>query len=143
MLFRSGVVRRALVVPRRLVSRPVVRLVRRAHATLGGTDPHDRAEIPGKVVHLREAILHYTYDDFSDHLSSVRKLTAVAADQVPHGRRVGAARLLGEPTWRFLRTYFAKRGLLEGFPGFFVAGTDAFYTFLRWARVWERERRLP
>jgi len=123
--------------------RPVVRLVRRAHTEWGGTDPHDRAEIPGKVVHLREAILHYTYDDVSDHLSSVRKLTAVAADQVARGRHVGAARLLGEPAWRFLRTYFVKRGLLEGFPGFFLAGTDAFYTFLRWARVWERERRRP
>lgn len=120
--------------------RPVVRLVRRVHTTWGGTDPHDRAEIPGKVLHLREAILHYTYDGVSDHLSSVRKLTAVAATQVPRGRHVGVARLLGEPAWRFLRTYFVKRGLLEGFPGFFVAGTDAFYTFLRWARVWERER---
>lgn len=121
--------------------RPVVRLVRRSHTTWGGTDPHDRAEVPGRVVGMRHPILHYTYDDIADHLRSVDKLTAVAATQVAPGRRVGAARLVGEPAWRFVRAFVVKRGALEGLPGLFVAATDAFYTFLRWARVWERERR--
>ncbi|HEV7734420.1 MAG TPA: lipopolysaccharide kinase InaA family protein [Candidatus Binatia bacterium] len=121
--------------------RPVVRLVRRAQTVWGGTDPHDRAVIPGKVIGLREPILHYTYDDIADHLRSVGKLTAVAATQVAAGRRVGLGRLLGEPVWRFFRAFVIKRGVQEGLPGFFVAATDAFYTFLRWARVWERERR--
>lgn len=121
--------------------RPVVRLVRRTRTTWGGTDPHDRAEVPGRVVGLRHPILHYTYDDIADHLRSVDKLTAVAAVQVPRGRRVGVGRLIGEPAWRFVRAYVVKRGALEGLPGLFVAATDAFYTFLRWARVWERERR--
>ncbi len=120
--------------------RPVLRLVRRARTTWGGTDPHDRAVIPGRVVGLRRPILHYTYDDISDHLRSVEKLTAVAAAQVPPGRRVGLGRLVGEPAWRFVRSWIIKRGVREGFPGLFVAATDAFYTFLRWARVWERER---
>jgi hypothetical protein len=40
-----------------------------------------------------------------------------------------------------VRSGILKRGLLEGEPGFFVAATDAFYVFLRWARVWDRERR--
>jgi glycosyltransferase involved in cell wall biosynthesis len=120
--------------------RPVTRLVRRAQTVWGGTDPHDRAVIPGRVIGLTQPILHYTYDDIADHLHSVDKLTAVAARQVPSGRRIGLGRLAGEPAWRFLRAYFIKRGAQEGLPGFFVAATDAFYTFLRWARVWERER---
>jgi hypothetical protein len=118
-----------------------VRLVRREHTTWGGTDPHDRAEVPGRVRRLGEPIFHYTYDDVADHLRSVSKLTAVGANQVPAGRQIGLGRLLAEPAWRFLRAYLVKRACLEGVPGFFVAATDAFYTFLRWARVWDRERR--
>jgi glycosyltransferase involved in cell wall biosynthesis len=121
--------------------RPVVRLVRRAHCRWGGTDPHDRAEVSGRVRALASPIFHYTYDDVSDHLRSVSKLTAVAADQVPAGRRVGVGRLVLEPAWRFLRAYVLKQAIREGLPGFFVAATDAFYVFLRWARVWDRERR--
>jgi hypothetical protein len=121
--------------------RPVVRLVRRTRTTWGGVDPHDRAEVPGRVRRLRAPIFHYTYDDVNDHLRSVSKLTAVAAAQVPAGRRVGAGRLVFEPAWRFFRAYVLRQGFREGLPGFFVAATDAFYVALRWARVWDRERR--
>jgi len=76
-----------------------------------------------------------------DHLRSVAKLTAVAAREVPPGRHVGAARLAFEPVWRFLRAYLLRGGFREGMPGFFVAATDAFYLFVRWTRVWDRERR--
>lgn len=120
--------------------RPVVRLVRRERAVWGGTDPHDRLEVTGRVLRLEAPILHYTYADVADHLRSVAKLTAVAARQVPAGRRVGLARLAGDPAWRFLRAWLLRGAALEGVAGCFVAATDAFYTFLRWARVWERER---
>ena len=122
--------------------RPVVRLVRRTRAVWGGVDPHDRLEVRGEVRRLDAAILHYTYPDIAGHLRSVGRLTAVAAAEVPAGRRVGLARLLGEPLWRFVRAAVLRGGLREGHPGFFVAATDAFYVFLRWARVWERERRV-
>jgi len=120
--------------------RPRVRLVRRGRAVWGGVDPHDRLEVRGGVERLRAPILHYTYPDVAGHVRSVARLTAVAAAQVPAGRRIGAGRLLGEPAWRFVRSGILKRGLLEGQPGLFVAATDAFYVFLRWARVWDRER---
>jgi hypothetical protein len=122
--------------------RPRIRLVRRTHAAWGGIDPHDRLEVRGRVVRLHAPILHYTYPDAAGHLRSVARLTAVAAAQVPAGRRVGLGRLLGEPAWRLVRSALLRRGILEGVPGLFVAATDAFYVFLRWARVWERERRV-
>jgi Lipopolysaccharide kinase (Kdo/WaaP) family/Glycosyl transferase family 2 len=118
-----------------------VRLVRRGRAAWGGVDPHDRLEVDGAEVRLRAPILHYTYPDVAGHVRSIARLTAVAAAEVPPGRRVGLARLLGEPAWRFVRSGILKRGFLEGHPGFFLAATDAFYVFLRWARVWDRERR--
>jgi hypothetical protein len=121
--------------------RPVVRLVRRTRTRWGGTDPHDRAEVQGRVLRLRAPIFHYTYDDVTDHLRTVARLTDVAASQVPAGRRVGVGRLVLEPAWRFFKAYVVKQGFREGLPGFFVAATDAFYVFLRWARVWDRERR--
>jgi lipopolysaccharide kinase (Kdo/WaaP) family protein/glycosyl transferase family 2 len=121
--------------------RRIVRLVRRTRTRWGGVDPHDRPEVPGRVRRLRGPIFHYTYDDVGDHLRTVSRLTDVGAREVRAGRRVGVGRLVLEPAWRFFRAYVVKRAVLEGVPGFFVAATDAFYTFLRWARVWDRERR--
>lgn len=122
--------------------RHMPRLVRRSRARWGGVDPHDRLEVDGRVVRVRPPLLHYTYAGMADHVRSVGRLTAVAVRQVPAERRVGAARLVGEPLWRFLRSYVLRRGALEGTAGLFVAATDAFYVFLRWASVWARRREV-
>jgi glycosyltransferase involved in cell wall biosynthesis len=119
--------------------RRIVRLMRRSAATWDGTDPHERANVTGRVLALRAPILHYTYEDIADHLRSANTLTTVAARQGRRRRRVGFARLVGEPAWRFLRSYIFKRGAAEGLPGLFVAATDAFYVFLRWAKVREQQ----
>jgi glycosyltransferase involved in cell wall biosynthesis len=124
--------------------RRIVRLVRRERARWGGRDPHDRPEVPGRVRPLAHPIIHYTYDDVADHVRTVSKLTAVAAQELAD-RPAGAGRLVVEPAWRFVRSWVVKQGWREGFPGFFVAATDAFYTFVRFARVWaaQRQRRTP
>ena len=116
--------------------RPIVRLVRRSATRWGGTDPHERAEVTGDVRSLRAPIIHYTYRDISDHLRSINRLTTVAAAGRA-GRRVGLAQLVLEPLWRLVRAYLVTRGAADGFAGLFVAGTGAFYVFLRAAKIWE------
>jgi glycosyltransferase involved in cell wall biosynthesis len=118
------------------------RLVRRDKARWGGVDPHDRLEVDGRLVRLRTPLLHYTYAGIGDHVRSVGRLTTVAVRQIPRERRVGGGRLVGEPLWRFVRSFVVKRGVLEGTAGLFVAATDAFYVFLRWAAVWARSREV-
>ena len=116
--------------------RPIVRLVRRSATRWGGTDPHERAVVAGEIRKLRAPIVHHTYGDISDHLRSINHLTTVAA-AARVGRRLGAGQLVLEPLWRFVRAYLVARGIGEGFAGLFVAGTGAFYVFLRAAKVWE------
>jgi glycosyltransferase involved in cell wall biosynthesis len=120
--------------------RPILRLVRRDTVTWGGTDPHERAEVRGRVRALHEPLLHYTYLDTADHLRAVRFLTQDAVAQVPRGRRTGVLRFLVQPSWRLLRSWVLTGGVFNGLPGLLVAATDAFYAFLRCAAVWERDR---
>jgi tRNA A-37 threonylcarbamoyl transferase component Bud32 len=118
--------------------RRIVRLVRRTATTWGGVNPHERAVVSGRVVEVDEPLVHYSYVDTQDHIRSVRKLTRVAAARYPPDARMGGARLVGEPVWRFLRSFVLRRGMLDGLPGLFVAATDALYVLVRAARVWER-----
>jgi hypothetical protein len=118
--------------------RPVLRLVRRSMARWGGRDPHERAEVPGRVRRLRSPLLHYTYDDMGDHVRSANTLTTIAAGRDEPPGRIGVARLVLEPAWRFLRAHVVRGGWRDGVPGLFVSATAAFYVWLRWAKVWER-----
>jgi hypothetical protein len=117
--------------------RRVARLLRRADTTWGGTDPHERAIVTGRVRPLRQPLVHHTYESIADHLRSVNRLTSIAAVERRHRIRVGLGRLVVEPLWRFVRAWVLHRGALEGLPGLFVAATGAFYAFLRAAKVWE------
>jgi hypothetical protein len=40
-----------------------------------------------------------------------------------------------------LRAYILKRGFLDGVPGLIVAAATAVYVFLKYAKLWEHERR--
>jgi len=117
--------------------RRVARLLRRTATTWGGTDPHERALVDGRVLPLRQPLIHHTYADIADHLRSANRLTTIAAVERRTRIRVGIGRMVAEPAWRFFRAYVLHRGILEGIPGLFIAATGAFYAFLRVAKVWE------
>ena len=114
-----------------------LRLVRRTHASWGGTDPHDLALVQGRTRRLHAPLLHYTYRDISDHLASINRLT----DMVARTQRSGTGTLgtMLRPAWRFAWTYTFAGGWREGFAGLFVCMTAAFYAFLRHAKGIERQ----
>jgi hypothetical protein len=39
-----------------------------------------------------------------------------------------------------MRNYFFRAGVLDGLPGFIVSVMNAYYVFLKFARLWELER---
>ena len=39
----------------------------------------------------------------------------------------------------FLKKFIFKRGYKDGLPGFVLAVTSAFYIFLKFAKLWERQ----
>jgi hypothetical protein len=116
-----------------------LRLVRRARASWGGTDPHDLATVEGRTRRLTRPLLHFTYGDIADHLASMNRLTDIAA--ASRGKRGSRASLFLRPAWRFAWTYTAAGGFREGLPGLFVCMTAAFYVFLRLAKGFERRIR--
>ena len=50
-------------------------------------------------------------------------------------------RLLFYPALAFLKLYLGKRYFLNGWAGFFAARTQAFYAFLKYAKLLEADRR--
>ena len=117
-----------------------VRLFRRGRATWGGTDPHEKVLVKGKVRYLQHPLHHFTYRDIEDHLQRINRFTSISARELrKRGRPWRLADALFRPAGRFLRCYFLKRGFMEGFAGFYVAVTAAMYVFLRYAKLWELE----
>jgi len=121
-----------------------LRLFRRASGRFAGEDPHDQVKVDGPVGGLKGEILHYTYEDLAHQVAALSQYAWAAAQaKQKAAERFRLHRLLLHPPGAFLRTYFLKQGFRDGFPGFLIAGMNGFYTFLKYARLWELERRAP
>jgi glycosyltransferase involved in cell wall biosynthesis len=117
-----------------------IRLFRRDRATWGGTDPHEKILVDGKVRRLRNPLQHFSYRDMEDHVQRINHFTSISSRELFKGAkrwRLGDALL--RPAFRFFRSYILQRGFLEGFAGFHVAVMASVYVFLKYAKLWELE----
>jgi glycosyltransferase involved in cell wall biosynthesis len=117
-----------------------IRLFRRELATWGGTEPHDKIIIDGPVRRLGNPLHHFSYQDIDDHIQRINRFTSISSKELrSQGERWRLTDALLRPAFRFLKSYFLKRGFMEGFAGFHVAVTAAMYVFLKYAKLWELE----
>jgi len=57
------------------------------------------------------------------------------------GIRAGVLQLAGHPPLAFLRNYLAHGGIRDGVPGLIISAMNAYYVFLKFAKLWELQRR--
>ena len=118
-----------------------LRLFRKAAGRCCGTEPHERIDVDGEVLHLRSPLYHYTYDDIEDQLRTMNRFSSISAGnaKLQHYSllKILACMLL-HPPFRFLRCYLLKRGFLDGVAGLVIASTVAYGTFIKYAKVWEK-----
>jgi glycosyltransferase involved in cell wall biosynthesis len=118
----------------------VTRLFRRSRMRYEGTEPHDRVILTGRRGHLHGMLLHYNYRNFAHQIQTVQSYSDVAAKaMLKEGRRIGFRNLFLRPLFKFLRCYFLKRGFLDGWPGFIIAATSAFYVLAKYVKLYEMQ----
>ena len=49
--------------------------------------------------------------------------------------KIGLRKLILDPAWTFMRSYFLQRGFLDGLEGLTIAYMAALYTFLKYAKA--------
>ena len=115
-----------------------LRLYDRRSARWTGRYVHEAVSVDGAVGQLHGEIEHYAYRDISEHLETIDRYTTYAAKQMKEsGRRAGLLQLAGHPPLAFLRNYIAKGGIRDGMTGFIISSLNAYYVFLKFAKLRE------
>jgi glycosyltransferase involved in cell wall biosynthesis len=103
---------------------------------------HEGVEVDGAVGRLRSDLQHLPYRDIAHHLQTIDRYTTLAAQQMrDRGVRVGVAGLVTRPAGAFLRNFLARGGWRDGSVGFVVSVLNSYYVFLKFAKLWEAERK--
>jgi glycosyltransferase involved in cell wall biosynthesis len=119
---------------------PQLRLYDRRTARWTGRYVHETLSVTGSVGRLRGELEHYAYRDIAEHLETIERYTTYAARQMhEEGRRAGWLQIAGHPPLAFLRNYVLKGGISDGVPGLVISAMNAYYVFLKFAKLWELE----
>ena len=102
---------------------------------------HESVEADRTPGVLRHELQHYAYRDISHHLATIDRYTTLAAEQwLSEGRRTNALELLFHPRFAFIRNYVLRGGFRDGAAGLLVSRMNAYYVFLKLAKLWELQQ---
>ena len=130
----------------------------------GDNEVHEHVLLDGPAGYLQHDLLHYDYRSLHHFIERHNRYSTWEAD---HRMREAAGaydglkpclgggplerrrwfkraflRFPGKPLWRFLYTYFWRRGFLDGYPGFLISAYLAIYEFEIGMKMYElRQRR--
>lgn len=119
----------------------VRRLMHREHARYPNKRVHADLVVDGNVGRLGSTFTHYYIRSFDHQVAKMTRYGVWAATQLHlEGRRTSAVGILGHALARFLRDYFVNFGILDGAPGLITVGLHTYYTFWKYAKLWEFNR---
>ena len=120
----------------------VLRLFRRDKARYPDIQIHSELEIEGTAGECRARMLHYSYRSLDDFVRRVQLYSEGGAeDAAKRGRKGSGLTIIGHSLWHFLKSYVIKRGFLDGTEGLLIAMMGSYYTFLKYGKLYERQRK--
>jgi glycosyltransferase involved in cell wall biosynthesis len=101
---------------------------------------HEGYHLDGRLGYLREHVLQYPWPTLEVATAKLQRYSTLMADRYRAGnKRASLPSLMGSPLAMFLRIYVLKSGWRDGRHGLILATLYAYYTFLKYAKLWERQ----
>jgi glycosyltransferase involved in cell wall biosynthesis len=123
---------------------PHLRLFNRAFGTFTSDHIHEHVLVQGKTQALTNHILHYSYRNLADYFTKFNSYTTVAADALfEKGKRVSVIAIVLRFPLTFIKNYFFRRSILDGFPGFLWSLLCSVYAVVKYAKLAERYQVPP
>ncbi|MBI3934743.1 MAG: glycosyltransferase family 2 protein [Acidobacteria bacterium] len=120
---------------------PKLRLYDRRRGRWSGRYVHEHVEANGPVRELSGDLLHFPCDSRQEQLRSVDHYTTLAARQSFENREGQILlKLLTFPVWKFVESYFLRRGFLDGSAGYVISKMAGYYVCQKYEKLWRMTR---
>lgn len=115
-----------------------VRLFKRDKGAYGHERFHETPTVEGKVIDLKGGIRHYGETSIEVKVSKVNLYSSgKAIDKFEKGKSYSVLKLILIMPLAFIKSYVLKRNFLNGVRGFIGSMINAFYAFLKEAKLYE------
>ncbi len=119
----------------------VIRVFNRKHSMFENI-VHEKLSYTGIATRLKAGIDHDTFRSFSQFIPKLYSYSRMEAEKFRgQGRKAGILTIVLRPAHHFLKSYFLRLGFLDGIPGLVIAMTGSWSVFLKYAMLWEMNRK--
>ena len=119
-----------------------LRLVRKGKAKWTESRVHESLELNGECGRLNGNIHHYSYNSIKDHFIKSIDYARISAEELARqGKRFRWHKIVLAPLVRFFRLLFIQQGWRDGWRGWIIAWSSMFSGFLKYAFLYEIERK--
>ena len=118
-----------------------LRLFRRGRGKFVSATVHQPISVKGEVRHLSEPLTHYNYATISQSVNRMNSIyTEIEADEIIREKeKLPWTQVIKMPASAFLNTFFLQKGYKDGLHGLVLSILQAFYLFLVFVKVWEKQ----
>jgi len=102
---------------------------------------HERLILNGKIQKIDGDILHFTYRNITDHIKRINRYSKMQAEDIVRKKtKFIYLRFVLLPPITFIRFYFWKLGILDGFSGIIIALVSSWGTAMKYMKAIEIKR---
>ena len=103
---------------------------------------HESYTLNGRLGCLREHALQYPWDSIETATAKLQRYSTLMAQRYAEtNKRATLPKLIGSPVAMFLKVFVQQQGFRDGRHGLILASLYGYYTFLKYAKLWELQQR--
>jgi hypothetical protein len=91
-----------------------------------------------KLEELNGNVKHYSYSSMSDFIIKADRYSSLFANDNVGKKSSSPTKAFFNATYSFIRTYFFKRGFLDGYAGLIIAVSHATNNFFKYMKLYEK-----
>ena len=119
----------------------LIRVFNRNHCRYSGK-VHEKIQTNGKLGVLKNRILHYSYISFDRYIVKLNQHSALKAEELfEKGVSITPFHIIIKPLARFIKHYFIKLGIFDGFYGFIISFALSYGVLVRYIKLWNLKQK--
>lgn len=120
-----------------LRSKRHLRLFNRKSGRFTDSEVHEEFITNEKCRKLKNRLIHYPYKDLTHHIGKINKYTSLYAKTNAGKKKCSVLKIISKSTIRFFIIYILHFSFMDGYAGFSWAKAGAFYSYLKYAKLRE------
>ena len=90
----------------------------------------------GSLGQLNGNMYHYSYNTISEHIRKIELYSEIGAhSDAAKGKKVSLLKLWFIPKWLFFSRFILRAGFLDGYYGYLICKSAAFYAYVKYAKT--------